>query len=130
MIIATIISSIRAARRYFLFGLLILGCAITASAQHSSTDGYTPLALAPGAPAGSSALSDVEHVNAYNGHLSASVPLVQIGGRGGAGIGITAKVDTTPFRVLQTTTQDGPDPYGIYHFLYAPDSDWWNPTPG
>src|SRR6266699_2697930 len=65
-------------------------CALTfllggvATAQ-SITDGSTPLALSPGAPAASYALSDFDSVNMYNGNLGFSLPLVKIGGRGGAG---------------------------------------------
>lgn len=48
------------------------------------TDGATPLALQAGAPAGSYSLSGFDNVNLYNGSLSFALPLLSIGGRGGA----------------------------------------------
>jgi hypothetical protein len=59
--------------------LAALACVLTfvfgsdATAQ-SITDGSTPLALSPGAPAGAYALSDFESVNLYNGSLNFSLP--------------------------------------------------------
>jgi len=50
----------------------------------SKNDGSTPLALVTGAPAGSYSLSNLEHINPFNGDLSVTVPLMQIGGRGRA----------------------------------------------
>src|SRR6266851_5790441 len=41
----------------------------------------TPLAMTPGAPAGSYALSGFDNVNLYNGNLNFSLPLLKIGGR-------------------------------------------------
>ena len=49
----------------------------------------TPLAVAPGSPGGSYALNDLESVNLYNGHLNFALPLLKIGGRGGAGYVMT-----------------------------------------
>jgi RHS repeat-associated protein len=39
-------------------------------------------AIAPGTPASSYALSNVDHVNYYNGNLNVSIPILTIGGRG------------------------------------------------
>ncbi|HEV2836862.1 MAG TPA: hypothetical protein VGW58_16205, partial [Pyrinomonadaceae bacterium] len=47
----------------------------------SVTDGSTPSALTPGAPAGSYALSGFESVNLFNGNLNFALPMVNIGGR-------------------------------------------------
>src|SRR5947209_16045086 len=66
------------------FALWIVLLVGTADAQRSSTDGYTPMALQPGAPAGSYALSDFDHVNLYNGNLNFSLPLRRVVGRGEA----------------------------------------------
>lgn len=54
-----------------------------------STDGSTPLALQPGAPAGSYALSDLDNINPYNGSLNFRLPLLSISGRGTAGFTMT-----------------------------------------
>jgi YD repeat-containing protein len=53
-------------------------------AQSSATDIHTPPSMAPGAPAGSYALSGFDNVNLYNGNLNFRLPLLQVGGRGGA----------------------------------------------
>src|SRR5215467_320261 len=50
----------------------------------NSLQAETPLAMTPGAPAGSYSLSGFDNVNLYNGNLNTSLPLLQIGGRGGA----------------------------------------------
>lgn len=72
--------------------ILLIVLAANASAQ-SNTQGSTPAGMAPGAPAGSYALSDFENVNLYNGNLNFSLPLVKIGGRGGGGHAITLNLD-------------------------------------
>ena len=57
----------------------------TAVAQTTKpTDGATPLGLQAGAPAGAYSLSGFDNVNLYNGNLSFVLPLLSIGGRGGA----------------------------------------------
>nr|MDQ3804573.1 hypothetical protein [Acidobacteriota bacterium] len=77
------------------FSLLIC-CALhgAAAAQTSRpTDGSTPLALSAGTPAGSYTLSGFDNVNLYNGSLNVRLPLVSVGGRGGAGHTITLPVE-------------------------------------
>src|SRR5436309_1685826 len=54
-------------------------------AQSTFTNRYTAPGLAPGAPLGSQSISDLEHLNYFNGNLSVMVPLQQIGGRGEVG---------------------------------------------
>ena len=64
---------------------LILPSSVTAQTSNkSATDGITPLALAPGAPAGSYALSGFDNINPCNGGLNFRLPLKQVNGRGGA----------------------------------------------
>ena len=65
--------------------LLSMLTATLTVAQEQVTDGTTPLGLSPGAPAGSYALSDFDNVNLFNGNLNFALPLVKVGGRGGAG---------------------------------------------
>jgi RHS repeat-associated protein len=50
----------------------------------SLLDGTTPPGIAPGAPAGSYALSGFETVNLYNGNLNFALPLLEVSGRGEA----------------------------------------------
>lgn len=53
-------------------------------AQTKPTDGSTPPALTAGAPVGAYALDGFDNINLYNGSLNFSLPLLHIGGRGGA----------------------------------------------
>ncbi len=97
-----------------------------------STDGSTPLVLKPGAPAGSYALSELDNINPYNGSLNFRLPLLSIGGRGGAGYTITLPLEQK-WRINVVTTyltlyEDGggpplPDPQVTYH--YFPSANWW-----
>src|SRR5688572_19763162 len=69
----------------FIFLLFTLTTGASVVGQSTATDGYTPSALTPGAPAGSYALSDFENINFYNGSFNFHLPLRQVQGRGGAG---------------------------------------------
>lgn len=76
--------------------VLLLTChhsSATAQTVEKPTDGLTPSALTAGAPTGAYALSGFETVNPYNGGLNFSLPLLQVGGRGGAGYAITMRID-------------------------------------
>lgn len=78
------------------------GFAFPAQAQSpitSSTDGSTPLAIAPGAPAGSFPLSGFDNVNLYNGHLNFRLPFLQVNGRGDARYSMTLAIDARKWRV-------------------------------
>ena len=74
----------------------LLVCTVTGTFAQSSrpTDGSTPLALAPGAPAGSYSLSGFENINPYSGALNLKLPLFTVGGRGQSRYVITKKVET------------------------------------
>ncbi|MCU1268639.1 MAG: hypothetical protein JWM21_4957 [Acidobacteria bacterium] len=85
--------------------LAITSAAGSAAAQTSVTDGSTPLALSPGAPAGSYALSGFESVNAYNGNLSFHLPLLRIGGRGEAGYTLSLPIERH-WRVLHKSNDN------------------------
>src|SRR6185503_18871478 len=90
---------------------------ISANAQ-SSTDGTTPLALTPGSPTGTYALSDFDVVNLYNGTLNFRLPIYQIAGRGDAAYPITLQVEKkwTVYRHFEP---------GVGYFYYA-DGAWWS----
>ena len=75
-------------------------------AGSTATDGSTPLALTPGAPAGSYPLSDLDNMNLYNGTINFTLPLFGIGGRGGAGYTITHTIEQH-WRVDHVTLTDG-----------------------
>src|SRR5215217_248342 len=97
-----------------------------------STDGSTPLALKPGAPAGSYVLSELDNINPYNGSLNFRLPLLSIGGRGGAGYTMTLPLEqkwrinvvATPLIVYEEGGNGPlPDPQMTYH--YFPSANWW-----
>ena len=80
--------------RFFLAApLLLVNCVVAAAQIRSVTDGYTPLGLAAGAPAGSYELSGFENVNPYNGSLNFSLPIKQVSGRGGASYTIRVPIE-------------------------------------
>lgn len=76
-------------------------CTATGMAQQkfSNTDGSSPSGLEPGAPAGSYPLSGFENLNYYNGSLNVTLPILTIGGRGGAQFTVPLNVRTHPWRV-------------------------------
>jgi hypothetical protein len=95
--------------RYLLVAAQLMLTAVMAYAQGTSaTDGSTPTGMAPGAPAGSYALTGFENVNLFNGHLNFHLPLLQVGGRGSAGYTINLNLER------QWRTRKTPPPIVIY----------------
>src|SRR5215208_6896160 len=76
-----------------------------------------PLALSPGAPSGSYALSGLDNINLFNGNLNARLPLMSIGGRGQAGYTMSLPIEQK-WRVEQYV-----DSYSQEHNY--PDANWW-----
>lgn len=70
--------------------LFILLLAVSAQSQ---TGGQTPVGLTPGSPAGSYPLSDFETIKLFNGGLNFRLPLMSIGGRGGAGYSLPLHIE-------------------------------------
>ena len=70
------------------------------------TQGSTPLALTPGAPAGSYPLSSFDQMNPYNGNISFNLSLLGIGGRGDVGYPMTRVIEQH-WRVDHTVLTDG-----------------------
>ncbi|MGH9754155.1 MAG: hypothetical protein ACREA2_15360, partial [Blastocatellia bacterium] len=108
-------------QRSFGISLLLLLSLSGAQAQTSPTDGTTPLALTPGAPAGSYALSGFDNVNLYNGHLNFSLPLLSIGGRGGAQMTLPLPIERT-WRIEENAV---PEPGGGFSTSYIAQPNWW-----
>src|SRR2546423_1318129 len=114
------------------FAILLLITVHTVSTMADSTDGSTPLALQPGAPVGSYALSQLDNINPYSGSLNFRLPLLSINGRGGAGYTMTLPIEQK-WRINVVPTynyvyDDGgngplPDPEVTYH--YFPSANWW-----
>jgi len=109
-------------RSLVLTSTLILFAFASVFAQQQSTDGATPLGLAPGAPAGSYSLSNFEDVNLFNGSLNVALPLIKIGGRGEAGYPLTLRVDHK--WLVQKESAEGQPPINIY----TPQPGWWTDT--
>lgn len=116
-------SSFLAHCRLFLAAILLLANFVVAAAQiRSVTDGYTPLGLAPGAPAGSYGLSGFENVNPYNGGLNFSLPIKHVSGRGGASYTIQVPIETK-WRA-ETDEFCDPETGQCWHFETPIYGDW------
>ena len=93
------------------------------------TDGTVSLSVAPGAPAGSYALSDFEQINLYNGHLNIALPLLKIGGRGSVQSSVVVGISrpTWSTDVQTVSCGDGnPSCWSTVTSVRTP-SEWWNP---
>lgn len=84
----------------------------------SAIDASTPAGQAPGAPAGSFALSGFDNVNLFNGKLNFSLPLMRIGGRGEVGYNVSLTVE----QHWVSESMDG--------FTWVPGFSWWTPSAG
>ena len=76
-----------------IFGSMLLSQVVTSVNAQAPNDNGSPLGMSPGAPEGSYALSGFESVNLYNGSLSFSFPVHNIGGRGAAGYSPQVPID-------------------------------------
>lgn len=93
---------------FFLLCTIAAGPAVT----HAQQDDQTPLAHAPGAPAGSYALSDLERINLFNGKLSLYLPLLTVGGRGDVSHTLGLSIETN----WEVKYIDPENPKGILRF--------------
>src|ERR1044072_5274737 len=103
---------------------LLITCALSiavAAQSTSATDGTTPLALQPGAPAGSYALSGFDNVNLYNGNLSFQLSLLGVSGRGGAQMPVMLPI-AGKWRVSDVAI---PQIGGGFTHRYLPIQSWW-----
>src|SRR6266436_2343156 len=106
-------------RRFFkriirVCGLVFLLLPVSQARAQSATDGMTPSGLSPGAAAGSYGLSGFDNVNLYNGNLNFSMPLLGIGGRGGAQTQTRLTLDSVHW-VVEGNDTDG----------YTLNPNWW-----
>lgn len=72
---------------------LLATCVAPVLAQSGGT-GATPLAIAPGTPAGSYGLSDVDTINLYSGRVNVRLPLMNLKGRGETGVPTSLNVNS------------------------------------
>ncbi len=113
--------------------LLICLCAsiITARSQapffQPSAAAFTPLTEQPGAPAGSYPLSGFDNVNLFNGHLNFSLPLMQVGGRGGAGYTMMLPIEQHWQVITVAVPTCGPTgcTYPEANYRYIANPLWW-----
>jgi len=103
--------------RWLLGTIVLLTACYSVTAQTSPTDGMTPAGMAPGSAAGSYGLSAFDHVNLYNGNLSFSLPLLGIGGRGGAQTQMALTTDSVRWQVEKDTVE------GTEYYYLNPN--WW-----
>ena len=108
--------------------LCVLTCSVTGFAQWnvSNTAGSTPSGIAPGAPAGTYPLSGFEQMNYFNGNLNVTLPLLKVGGRGGAQFTIPLNVRTHPWRVEGAGTPISNSNTVCY--TYFAENNWWQPV--
>ena len=108
-----------------LITLLALASSGVRAQTRSATDGSTPLALTPGAPAGSYALSGFESVNLFNGGLSFHLLLAATAGRGGVGYSLMLPIEKK-WRVSDLAL---PQPDASVRHVYVPVPSWWESLP-
>lgn len=107
---------------------LTLGLAL-GSAQFSPSPlaGFTPPAVAPGAPNGSFGLSEIDTINPANRNLNVSLNLYTVKGRGSVSLPITLNlgvlwnIRSRP-NCIQTTPGVGCTGWG---FSFFPTANWW-----
>lgn len=123
MIIAptTLRKTIRPAlQSIILIAVIIMLATVSTRAQtQNTTYGTTPLAVSPGAPAGSYQLGGFDNVNLYNGHLNFRLPLINVGGRGAAHYPITLLLQ-------QIWTTDSFYDSANQTTHYYPSQNWWS----
>src|SRR4026209_2799580 len=95
------------------------------SQSTSATDGATPSALQPGAPAGSYALSGLDNINLFNGNLNFRLPLTTIAGRGEVSTAMMIPIERK-WRVIDLHF---PQPDGSVNHVYMPIASLWKTLP-
>ena len=98
--------------------LLLILLVGSASAQTShATDGTTPLGLTPGSPSGSYALNGFDNINLFNGNSNITLPMLHVGGRGGAQMTMMLALNTKHWH-MEAYTLDGST-------YYHAQPNWW-----
>jgi len=105
--------------------VLLMMFSIASSAQtvtKAGTDQMTPSNLAAGTPAGSYALSGFDSVSLFNGNLNFRLPLLVIGGRGGAGYTMMLSLNTKSWHVKRTSFNTNGNETNV---TYTPTRNNW-----
>ena len=109
-----------------MFLILFVG-QVTAQQQYIG-NAFTSAAVAPGAPAGSYSISNIENVSLSNGNLNIGLPLLQIGGRGTAGYTMMLPIEYKwTLQHLYYPTGGGQDAPWVHH--YFPNDNWGGNSP-
>src|SRR6266487_1212717 len=87
------LKTMRSAFTLLATALLLPVPVVRAQITRNITDGTTPPGIAPGAPAGSYRLSDLDNINLYSGNLNFRLPLLEVAGRGEARYSITLPIE-------------------------------------
>lgn len=103
-------------KSHLLLSILLIVLTSTITFAQNSTAGASPGALAPGAPAGSFALSDFDNVNPANGNLNYNMPLVKVAGRGSVGHTISLVIDNRKWKTVSVPSVYDPE---IYDWLLS-----------
>lgn len=94
--------------------------------DRSPLAGNLPVAIEPGAPLGSFALSNLDSIDPYRGSLGVSIPLIRIDGRGEAGYLIKARVSSNSWYIRKQLLPnvDGSGAIASYTHAYQFSQDW------
>lgn len=121
--------------RFLAMAVLAMAVPLTAIAQQDSiTSGVTPPLMAPGAPAGSYALSGLESISLSNGHLSFRLPLLMPGARSEAKPAFLFPIEQN-WRITFALVNDQDHPNCTVGstdpncYSYYATANWWNPRP-
>lgn len=77
----------------------------TVAQSQSALNGQTPAGIAPGRPAGSYSLGQVESLNLFSGRVNTTIPLINFGGRGNAGGGLSVTADQSSWFIKTEPAQ-------------------------
>ena len=99
--------------------LLLILTTVSNAQTTNATNGSTPAGLTPGAPAGSYGLSGFDNFNPYNGNMNFRLPLVGVGGRGGAGYTVTLPIEQ------HWTVDKYTDPSDPALTSFMANGNWW-----
>jgi YD repeat-containing protein len=121
-------AAVRTARLLGASCLFYSAAGLAAAQTRSPVDGATPLIIAPGAPAGSYALSDFDQVNLFNGSLLIDLPLLRIQGRGDATARFTLPIQRRWVLDAEPDPNAPDNPAAATFHVHRDNWDWSGPA--
>src|SRR6266404_157172 len=95
------------AEAFTVFSCAVLSLVICPTIQ-AQNDALIPMGSTPGSPNGSYALSDIDTINLFNGHVNVRLPLINESGRGQAKGQLSMTWDSpAPWQIFQSTDTNG-----------------------